>query len=306
VSDYENILLTLTADLAVNYFVLRSLDAEIAALRRTVELRDETVRVLRERFAAGIAPEVELAQAETEAASARVELNDVERQRAETLHALALLCGKPASSFQVGEPSGRVEPVVVPADLPSRLLERRPDIARAERELAARNAEIGVARAAYFPAVRLTGQAGYFSAEAENLFSVDSRVWSIGPAISVPLFNAGRTTAQVKRAEAAYHEALARYRQAVLSAFKEVEDSLSQIVLRRNQAVAQDEAVESARRVVNLTKVRYEAGSGGFLELVDAERTLLQHERQLARLAAQRLTASVRLVKALGGGWDGE
>jgi multidrug efflux system outer membrane protein len=304
-ADYQNTLLTLTADVAVDYFLLRSLDLETASLRRTVELRNETITILQTRFAAGAIPESELAGAKTELASAKEELADTLRRKAETINALALLCGAPASSFEVAEHTSAASPPIVPPGLPSLLLERRPDIAGAERRLAARNAEIGVARAAYFPALRLTGQAGYLSAEASDLFSWDSRVWSLGPSISLPLFTAGRTAAEVRQAEAAYQEALAAYRQAVLTAFKEVEDSLAQIRFRDDQAIAQTEALASARRVAELARVRYQAGATSYLEVVDAERTVLQQQQQEALLQSERFAATVRLIKALGGGWAG-
>lgn len=305
VSDYENVLLTLTADVAVNYYLVRTLDSEIAVLKQTITLRSESVRILTGRFEAGTIPEIDLAEAKTELATARAELADVSRQRAETLHALALLCGKPASSFEIVEGGLETSPPHVPPGLPSSLLERRPDIARAERNLAAKNAQIGVARAAYFPALRLTGQGGYLSAQADVLFTRESSVWSFGPSVSLPLFNAGRTAAEVKRAEASYGEALAEYRQAVLTAFKEVEDSLAQITLRDEQRAAQAEALASAARVTELARARYEAGVASYLELVDAERNMLLQERRQAQIEGQRFAASVRLIKSLGGGWEG-
>ncbi len=305
VADHQNILLTLTADLSVNYFLVRSLDAEIAILRRTVELRNDSVRILTGRFAAGIIPEMEVAQARTELANAKAELADITLQRAETLNAMALLSGKAPSSVDLSEGEGIPSPPSVPPGLPSSLLERRPDIAQAERLLAAKNAQIGVARSAYFPALHLTGQAGNLSADAKHLFSEDSSVWSVGPSIRWSLFNMGRTSAQVKEAEASYQEALAIYRQTVLTAFKEVEDSLAQMVLRNEQLIAQSEALASVSRVTELARARYTAGKINYLEVVDAERNRLQQERQKARLEGQRLTASVRLMKALGGGWYG-
>jgi multidrug efflux system outer membrane protein len=306
VSDYQNVLLTLTADVAVNYSLVRSLDVEMDTLQRTLNLRNESVRVLTERYAAGVIPEFDLAQAKTEAARTKADLADVTRQRTETLHALALLCGKAASSFELSTTVAVMVSVTVPPGLPSSLLERRPDISRAERELAARNAQIGIARAAYFPAVHLTGQAGYLSAEAETLFSPESRVWSIGPSVSFPLFTGGRTAAQVKQAKAAYEEALAHYRQAVLTAFKEVEDSLAQVTLRNEQAAAQTEAVASATQAAELAKARYDAGTGYYLDWLDAQRTQIQLERQKAQLDGQTVVAGVRLVKALGGAWEKE
>lgn len=302
-SDYQNVLLTLTADVAVNYFLVRSLDSEIDALRRTVELRRESVRILNDRFETGAISEIDLARAKTELTIAEADLADTTLQRAETLNGLALLCGKPAGSFEIADRPVTAPPPFVPAGLPSSLLERRPDIASAERKLAARNAQIGVAVAGYFPVLRLTGQAGYLSAKADKLFSDDSRVWSIGPNVTMPLFTGGRTAAEVTQAEAAYQEALAEYRQTVLTAFKDVEDSLAQVVLRNEQAVAQGKAVALAGRVAKLVNARYEAGAINHLDVVDAQREMLQQQRREAELAAQRFAASVRLIKALGGGW---
>ena len=304
VSDQQNVLLTLTADVAINYFLVRTLDAEIAALRRTVESRADSLRILEERFAAGVALGADVEQARTQIATAQTDLADVRRQRAETLDALAVLCGKPASAFALDERPLQAREVVMPAMLPSELLERRPDIARAERALAARNAQIGVARAAYFPSIQLIGQTGFLSDDASRLLSADSRVWSLGPRITLPVFTGGRTAADVERAEAAYEEALADYRFAVLIAFREVEDSLAQIVLRGEQTRAQDNAVRSAANVLSLARTRYEAGTVTYLEVADAERNLLQQERRQAQLQGQRYTSMVRLVKALGGGWE--
>jgi multidrug efflux system outer membrane protein len=258
---------------------------------------------LSERIAAGVVLGSDLEQAKTALATTKGDLTDVVRQRSETLHALGVLCGTNASTFHLAEQPLAGAPVVVPAELPSTLLERRPDIARAERNLMARNAQIGVARAAYFPSIHLTGQGGFLSKEAGNLLTGDSRVWSIAPGIRIPLFTAGRISADVRRAEAAYEEALAEYRQSVLVALREVEDSLAQIALRNQQAQAQGEAIASARHVIALAKARYDAGTVNFLEVADAERNALQQERRQAQLQGQRFAASVRLIKALGGGW---
>ena len=304
VADYQNVLLTLTADVAVNYFLVRALDVEIAILQRTVELRNASVGILQKRFEVGTISEVDVAQAKTELASAKTDLADTSRQRAETFNALALLCGKAAGSFEIAASPAAVIPATVPSGLPSSLLERRPDIASAERNLAAKNAQIGVARAAFFPALRLTGQAGYLSSDVNKLFSSDSRVWSIGPSVSFPLFNAGRTASEVEQAEAAYQEALAQYRQTILTAFKEVDDSLAQIVFASKQAEALAEALAASRRTAELVSIRYEAGSVTHLEVMDAERTKLQQELRQTQLQGQRFTASIHLIKALGGGWE--
>jgi multidrug efflux system outer membrane protein len=303
VADSQNILLTLTADIAVNYFLLRALDAQTAAQERAVQLREASVRILQARYEAGTIPEIDGAQAKTELATARTDLADLRRQRAETQNALALLCGQAASSFNLTPALLAGPPPLVPVGLPSSVLERRPDIAAAERTLAAKSAQIGVARAAYFPVVRLTGQAGYLSGEAGNLFNLDSVAFSFGPSASLPLFTAGRTDAQVKQAQAAYQEALANYQQAALTAFKEVEDSLAQITFWTEQAGAQADALASARRVTELTQARYDAGVLTEFEVVAARRAELQQERQTAELSARRYAATIRLIKALGGGW---
>ena len=227
-------------------------------------------------------------------------------QQAETLHANRISVADAPSSFDLPERPVVTSPPVVPAGLPSALLERQPDISHAERLLAAQNAEIGVAIAAYFPALHLTGQAGYLSADAKHLFSKDSFVWSISPSVSWSLFNAGKTAAQVKQAKASYEEALAGYRQTVLTAFKEVEDSLAQIVLRNEQSAAQTEAVASAKQSAELARARYKVGVVNYLQVLDAERSKLQQERQKVQVEGQRFAASVRLIKALGGGWEEE
>ncbi len=303
-ADYQNVLLTLTADVAVDYFLIRSLDREIDALRGTIDLRKESLRILNERFTTGTGAEIDVAQAKAEMESARADLADASRQRAETLHGLALLCGKAASSFEVAGQAASPSPVVIRPGLPSEVLERRPDVARAERTLASKNAQIGAAVAAYYPVVSLTGSTGFLSADATKLFNVETLVWSIGPNVSLPVFTGGRTAAQIKQAEASYREALAQYRQTVLTAFKEVEDSLAQIVFYDQQAEAEAAALTASRRAAQLARARYDAGSTSYLEVVDVERSMLDHQRKDALIAGQRFAADVRLIKAVGGGWQ--
>ncbi len=304
VADTQNILLTLTADVAVNYFLIRSLDAEIAALDGDVQSRRDSLRILQARYEAGSIPEVDPVQARGELAAARSDLADLNRQRAETLVALALLCGRSACEFVLTAAPLPGSPPAVPAGLPSSVLERRPDIAAAERNLAAKSAQIGAARAAYFPVVSLTGQAGYLSGKAGDLFNMDSLAFSFGPSASLPLFTGGRTAAQVRQARASFQESLADYQQAALTAFKEVEDSLAQIIFWTDQAGAQAEALAAARRVTRLTKARYDAGVIAEFEVVAAQRAERQQERQSAELAGRRYAATVRLIKAIGGGWN--
>jgi NodT family efflux transporter outer membrane factor (OMF) lipoprotein len=305
---YHNLMLTLQGDVAVNYFQLRALDSEIAAVARTVSLRQEQLGMVRGRLEAGAGNELDVARAETELANAQAEAFALERRRAEIENALAILTGNHPSQFQIAADPTRStlwnpEPPAVPVGLPSELLERRPDVAEAERQIAAANARIGIARAAAFPVVRLTGSGGYVSGDFQNLFEWDSRVWSIGPSISIPLFAGGRNRANKARANAAYEESVLRYRQRVLAAFADVENSLAALRFLAEQRVAQDRALANARRAADLAEVRYRAGIVGYLDVVDANRAVLQSERASVQLAGQRLIASVQLVKALGGGW---
>jgi multidrug efflux system outer membrane protein len=194
----------------------------------------------------------------------------------------------------------------VPSGLPGDLLERRPDVAEAERLLAAANARIGVAKAAFFPVLRLTGSGGYVSADVDNLFNWESRVWSIGPSLSLPIFAGGRNVANLSRSKSAYDESIARYRQQILVAFGDVENSLAGIHHLGEQFTAQNRAVTNARRAAELAGDRFRAGIVSYLEVVDANREALQAERGRAQLAGQRLAASVQLIKALGGGWTAQ
>jgi multidrug efflux system outer membrane protein len=228
----------------------------------------------------------------------------VKRQRQEASDTLALLCGLPASSFSVSErPIANKAPPSIPAGLPAAMLERRPDIAAAERIVAARNADIGVAKSAYFPAVRLTASGGFLSKEVDTLLSADSRVWSIGPSISLPVTGLSVIHFNVKRQKAAREEAIANYRQAVLTAIRDVETSLAQTRYLREQAAAISEAQAAATKATDLIRESYERGTLSYFEYLDAERTRLQTERQTAQISAQRHMATVRLIKALGGGW---
>lgn len=302
-ADYQNVLLTLTAEVATRYFQLRELDSEVAILRQTLKLRDDGVEIQTQRFQTGLIPELDLARAQNERSIAKSELSDVERQRAETESELALLCGQPASSFQIKEHPLDIQPPEIPVGLPSDLLERRPDIARAERTLAARNADIGVAYAAFFPTVHLTGQAGYLSVETKNLFNWESSVWSLGPSVSLPLFTGGRNQANLKEARAAYEEAVAQYRQQVLVAFRDVEESLSQIQFYREQSDADSEGLVATRKAADLAQDRYRTGTINYFEVIDTERDRLQSERASAKVLGHRLAAAIRLIKSLGGGW---
>ena len=302
-ADAENLRLSLTADVATTYFAIRAADMEIAALEDGVRLRGESAKILQERFEKELIPEIDASRAKTELASAKADLAAAQKSRAELFNALALLCGKAPANLEIGEGSAlAADPPTVPAEAPAALLERRPDVAAAERRLAAKCAQIGVARAAYFPNVSLVGSAGFLSTDANSLVASDSVAWSIMPKVSVPLFTAGRTKADVRRANAAYEEAVANYRQAVLVAFKDVDDSLADIRFLAQQDAAQDEALKFAQETEKLARQRYDAGYVDYLTVVDAQRTVLAQKRAKAQLAAMRYAASIHLVKALGGG----
>ena len=308
-ADFYNVLLTLQADLAQNYFALRALDAEIATVSSTVDLRREQVRLVRSRFEGGVGSELDVARAETELATTEAEAASLAQRRSELENAIAVLAGSNPSSFRlpvIRDTAWNPQPPQIPAGLPGELLERRPDVAEAERQLASANARIGVAKAAFFPVLSLTASGGYLSGELDTLFKWDSRTWSVGPSLSLPIFAGGRNRANYKRAQAAFAESVARYRQQVLVAFGDVENSLSGIRHLADQSVAQQRAVSNARRAADLATERYRAGIVSYLEVVDASREALQAERANARLAGQRLSAAVQLIKALGGGWSDE
>lgn len=301
---FESVRLALTAEVASNYFSLRALDRELTLVRDGIALRRRSRELAQSRFTNGTAAELDVVRADTELAAAEAEAAALALRRESLQNALAVLLGATAPDFNLSAAEAPASlPPVIPAGLPAALLERRPDIAAAERSLAAAHARIGVAKAAFFPAISLTGGAGYASAEVDRLFTTDSRIWSIGPALYLPIFQGGRNRANLERSRAAHEEAVAQYRQRVLGAFAEVQDALTASRLLTEQTAAQDRALASARRAVALAQTRYDAGFVSYLEVIDAQRTALATERTSAQLAAQRLNASVALVKALGGGW---
>ncbi len=300
---YRTVRLTLTADVAQNYFLLRSFDAESVILQRTIALRKEALKIVNARYKAGLVSGLDVAQAETELATAEVELPDVTRRRTELENALAVLCGKPASEFSLSANPLDLLPPQIPPGLPSDLLERRPDIIEAERLMAATSARIGVAKAAFFPTIHLTGSAGFESAELSSLFDWESRLWSFGPTISIPIFQGGRNKANLEAAKVRYEEAFSQFRQKILVAFREVEDALANLRLRAEQAEAQARAVTAARETTSLATLRYKQGLVNYLEVLEAGRAQLQTERAATQILGQRLAYSVLLIKALGGGW---
>ena len=301
---YETVLLSVTAETARTYFLLRALDAELETLRKTVDLRREAEQLIDQRTEAGLASELDRARVRAEVKTAEAESFAVERQRAESEHALAVLCGRTPSDFALPFKPLEASPPHVPPGIPSRALERRPDVAEAERLMAAANARIGVAKAAAFPVLTLTGSAGWQSAKLEHLITAGSEVWSMGPSLSVPLFAGGRNTANVKASRADHRQASAEYRRRVLVALQEVEDALAAIRLLAGQQDAQGGVVEASRHAATLSLDRYTQGLTSFLDVVDAERGRLDAERRTAQILGQRMAATILLIKALGGGWN--
>lgn len=302
----RSVLLALQADVAQIYFQLRTADAVLDLLERTLQLREENVRLTEKRYAAGDLSELDVARARTELATTRAEALAQRGERARLEHALALLLGRtPAAFDQPPAPlSADARVPNVPAGLPSTLLERRPDVAAAQARMMAANARIGQARAAIFPALNLTANGGYASYELEDLFKWDARTWLASAVLSLPLFDGGRNRAGIARAEAQLQESVADYRQAVLVAFGDVEDSLSDLASVRAQAETLEQGVVAARRAADLADKRYRAGEDSYLTLIDAQRNLLAVERQSVQLRGAWATRTVGLVRALGGGWQ--
>ena len=301
-ADLEGVKLAIAAEVAADYFALRALDAEKAALDASLAVYRTSLLLTRHRRAGGLASDLDVVQAETVLQTALAQQPALTRLRLQLVHALAVLTGRPASSFDLaGHPLDRAPPAILPG-LPSTLLERRPDVAAAERRMAAANAGIGVAKAAYFPAIRLTGAAGLQSVDIGSLFTWPSLFWAVGLSASVPVFD-GRLGANLRAAKASYEETVARYRQTVLRAFAEVEDSLAAQRLLAEEYELQIVAWRSARKQVELATNRYRGGLSSYLQVAVAQNAALDHERTVARLRGQRFAASVALVKALGGGW---
>lgn len=303
VASYETVRLTLHADVASVYFALRAIDSDRSVLLRTLALRRESLRLAQARLRLGVGNDLDVSRAETELTTTEAESIGLEKRRAEVEHALATLTGRAPAELSIPNRPLDLQPPAIPAGLPSELLERRPDVAEAERRMAAGNAAIGIAAAAYYPALSLTGTAGYESGDLRHLFDWESRIWSLGAALAAPLFKGGRVDASVDLARARYEENVALYRSRLLVAFQEVEDGLSTLRILADQSQAQARAVASSRKTADLTTTRYNAGLVSYFEVVDAERTVLQTERDATLIQGQRLVASVFLIKALGGGW---
>lgn len=297
--------LAVAAETASAYFALAATDEEARIVTDTLALQKEMLSLVEARRDAGRASDLAVEQARLAVSTTEADLAAVANRRSALKNGLAVLLGQAAPAFEIGERAqltGAMPPI--PAGLPGELLLRRPDLAAAESGLKAANAQVGVAKSAFFPAISLTGSAGYASAEIDDLFQRDSRAWSIGPSVYLPLFQGGRIRASYRRSQAAYEEAVAGYRQSVLTALREVQDALTASQRLSEQAEAIARAVASARQVRALAEERYLAGRTSFLEVIDAQRTALIVERGAAALAGQRWITRVALIRALGGGWE--
>jgi multidrug efflux system outer membrane protein len=303
-ADLYNTLLSVTANVAETYYNIRALDAEIGVLERTIATRQSALNIAQERLNAGLTSQLDVARAEADLAGDQASLYAVRRSRDEQENALAYLLGYPASDFRIKRRSlTDTRMPNIPPGLPSSLLERRPDVAEAERQLAASNARVGVAVAAFFPVIKITGAAGFESAYTSDLFEWQSHLWQIGPSISLPIFEGGRNMANLKAAEARYRQQVDMYRGQVLGAFQDVENALADLHTLSDQADAQERATTAALQALQLSQNQYGKGAVNFLDVLDAERTLLADERTSVQLLGQRLQATVLLIKALGGTW---
>jgi outer membrane protein, multidrug efflux system len=300
---YQNLLLSLQADVAETYFTIRSIDLDREVVAETILLRKKNLDLVESLHRGGADSAVDVAEAETELATAQADMVGLDLQRARLENALAVFCGQTASSFSLAETAHLYQPPDVPIGLPADLLERRPDVAEAERSMAAASEGIGVAKAAFFPAIQLTGAAGVESVDLKDIFSWENRIWSFGPNISLPLFEGGRNRAGLQRAQSAYREAVAEYRSRVLVAFHEVEDGLIGLHLLKEQFEAQMRAVAAADKVAELSRLRYKEGLASYIEVVIADRTVLENKILAYELNGQRIVTTVQLIKALGGGW---
>ena len=305
-ADRQAVGLVLTAEVTQAYFGVRTLDSVAAVLGRTLAARREAVDLLRVRFEAGLAPELDLNRARVEVATLEADLADVRRRREQLANALAVLAGKAPADVAAWPGAGGAlpPPPVVPAGLPSELLRRRPDVAAGEALLRARTAEVGVAEAARFPTIRLTGSAGFESADLGSLLGRPSQFWQLGPSVSVPLLDGGRVPAGVAAAQARLAAAAAEYRQRGLAAFREVEDALVELRENAAQAEALARAAGAAATVLELANLRHARGFATYLEVIEAQRTALQIERAQVEVAGARHAGTVRLIRALGGGWQ--
>jgi NodT family efflux transporter outer membrane factor (OMF) lipoprotein len=305
-ADLASARLSAQGELAINYFSLRQTDAQAALLHDTIAGYQRVLQITQNRYAAGIAGKTDVLQSQTQLANAQADEVGLARQRAQLEHAIAVLVGKPPGDFTLAPAPWKVDVPEIPVGVPSTLLQRRPDIAAAERRVAAANEQIGIAKSAYFPSLSLSASSGSSASRVADLFAASTSFWSLGLSVAQTVFNAGATGARVSEAEAAHEQAVARYRQTVLTAFQDVEDQLAatrvlaqQLELRRQASQAADEA---EAQMLN----RYRAGQVGYTDVVTAQVTALNARRALVQLQAERQTTAVALIQSLGGGWHAQ
>jgi NodT family efflux transporter outer membrane factor (OMF) lipoprotein len=303
-ADLANSQLVLTSELAADYFTLRELDAEIQVVTESANYQKRALQVIENRHNGGVASGLDLAQQQTLVDSTVAQISLLQQQRAQFEHAIASLVGTPASSFTLAAASFNTVPPHVPLGVPSDMLERRPDVATAERTMAFQNAEVGIATTAFYPNITLSAAGGVQSSAIGNLVSGPSALWSFGADLVQPIFNGGRNRANLAATKSAYDESVANYRQTVLTAFQQVEDGLAGLDTLQQAATVQAAAVEDAQRALSIANNRYTGGVTTYLDVVTAESTLLANQRLATQLLGQRMVTSVALVKALGGGWD--
>jgi outer membrane protein, multidrug efflux system len=303
-ADLGNVQLVLTAELAADYFNLRELDAEYQVVQESVRIQQDGLVLVTHRHDGGIASGLDLAQQQTLLDSTVTQLSLLQQQRAQFEHAIAVLTGNTASAFSVPVAPLRATPPPVPLGMPSDLLERRPDVANAERTMAQQNALVGVAKTAFYPQFTISGGGGFQSISISSLITAPSAFWSLGGDLLQPVFNGGRNRANLAFTKSAYDESVANYRESVLTAFQQVEDSLSGLDALSHAEASQNAAVADARRALNIANDRYVGGLTTSLDVITAQSVLLTNQRLSVQLLGQQMVTSVYLVKALGGGWD--
>lgn len=303
-ADLENERLTEQATLAQYFFEIRGQDALIALYAQTIAADKQSLELVKAQYETGVGDKIAVIEAQNTLDRARAQATDLGILRAQYEHAIAVLVGKPAPEFSIAVRAMTAAPPPVPLGLPSQLLQRRPDIAAAERTLAAANAQIGVAEAAYYPTLTLSAAGGFESSLAKHLFDWPSRFWSIGPSVSETIFDAGLRRATVTEYAAIYNADLANYRQTVLTAFQQVEDSLTNVEILSQQIAQQQRVVASSQQALQLQQARYQTGIDPYLNVVTLQLTLLNDQQTLANLQISEMTSAVQLVEAAGGGWD--
>ena len=303
-ADLENLRLSQQALLATDYFLLSAQDMQLKVLSDTIQAYDKNLQLTMNRYAGGVASKSDITLAQTQLSGAKAQSTDMHIARAEDEHAIAMLTGQPPASLEIGSSTIGAPPPPIPMAVPSQLLERRPDIASSERQVAAANANVGIAETAYYPTLSLSATPSLLSTSIATLFAYASRSWSAGPALSETLFDFGRRGAALASAEAAYDATVASYRQTVLAAFQEVEDDLANLRYLAEESVQEQDAVTASQQALALELERYRAGTDSYLNVITTQIIALGDQQTAITILQRRMSAAVDLIKALGGGWD--